>query len=375
MRLTSGVGVRQPKPAGSTSSDHRARRPGQRRQRSRHAGRNRCSAARRALCTTIWPRSKPARRASSAGTGENTSTSPCAASAIARPRAPRAGTRRRRRAACASAASSAACAHGGSPAASRSSSSASANCGVVVRGQRRVHRVLGKVGLHDDFAGQPRAAGAARDLHEQRGQALGRAEVGAVERVVGAEHADQREARKVVALREHLRADQDVDRVGLDLVAHARERVLARACCRDRRARCAPRETPPPARARGAACRSRAARRSTLPHEGHARGSALGVAAMMAAQRRRRAMHREPRAAARALRFPLARGADERRGEAAAVDEHQRLLAAREPRGDAPRAAARRCRRAARAARCADEAHRGQRARADRRASGRSSLR
>ena len=43
-------------------------------------------------------------------------------------------------------------------------------------------------------------------------------------------------------------------------------------------------------------------------------------------------MHDEPRAAARARRLPRARRAHERRREAAAVDEHERLLAAREPR-------------------------------------------
>ena len=64
-----------------------------------------------------------------------------------------------------------------------------------------------------------------------------------------------------------------------------------------------------------------------------------------------------------------ARRADERRREAAAVDEHERLLAAREPRRDRLAAAARRCRRARAASRFGDERGRAAARRADRRAS------
>src|SRR6185437_6763867 len=59
-----------------------------------------------------------------------------------------------------------------------------------------------------------------------RREALGRAEIGAVERVVGAQHADEGQSRKVMALREHLRADQDVDFPVLDLLADRRKRAL-----------------------------------------------------------------------------------------------------------------------------------------------------
>ena len=86
--------------------------------------------------------------------------------------------------------------------------------------------MVGKVGLHDDLAGQSRAAGASCDLQHERRQAFRGAEVGAVERVVGAEDADQREPRKIVALGEHLRAHEDVDLLRFDLVAHDGECVL-----------------------------------------------------------------------------------------------------------------------------------------------------
>jgi hypothetical protein len=45
-------------------------------------------------------------------------------------------------------------------------------------------------------------------------------------------------------------------------------------------------------------------------------------------------MDGQARAAARALRLPFARGADERRREASAIDEDERLLAAGKARGD-----------------------------------------
>ena len=177
------------------------------------------------------------------------------------------------------------------------------------------------------------AAGAARHLEQQRGEPLGRAEIGAVERVVGAEHADQREAREIVALGEHLRADEDVDLAGVNALAHRGERALAlRAvavdahdarCRKSRRERVLEplRAVPERQQVDVAALRARARQ-------------ALRVAAVVAAQLAVIAMDDEPRAAARAARLPAARRAQQRRRVAAAVDEHQRLLAAREPRLD-----------------------------------------
>ena len=60
----------------------------------------------------------------------------------------------------------------------------------------------------------------ARDLREQLERPLGRAEVGQVEPGIGAQHADERDAGEVVALRHHLRADEDVDLATRDARQH-----------------------------------------------------------------------------------------------------------------------------------------------------------
>ena len=77
--------------------------------------------------------------------------------------------------------------------------------------------------------GQRGPSRAARHLEQERGETLGRAEVGAVERVVGAQHADEREPREVVALRQHLRADKDVDLACVHALTDLGERA-ARPC-------------------------------------------------------------------------------------------------------------------------------------------------
>src|SRR6185369_15594814 len=60
----------------------------------------------------------------------------------------------------------------------------------------------------------------------------------------------------------------------------------------------------------------------------------IRVTAVVTAQIRRLAMHDEPRAAAGTARLPSAGRAQQRDREAAPVDEDERLLAAREPRGN-----------------------------------------
>jgi hypothetical protein len=73
--------------------------------------------------------------------------------------------------------------------------------GVVLR-QRRL----------DEHGAAARAATcAAGHLREQLERALAGAEVGQVHRDVGIDHADERDVREVEALRDHLRAEQDVD--------------------------------------------------------------------------------------------------------------------------------------------------------------------
>src|SRR5262249_1122983 len=67
-------------------------------------------------------------------------------------------------------------------------------------------------GLDQDAAGQIATSGASGDLREQLEGALGGAKVGQAEHGVGADNANQRDAVEVVALGEHLRADQNVER-------------------------------------------------------------------------------------------------------------------------------------------------------------------
>jgi hypothetical protein len=149
--------------------------------------------------------------------------------------------------------------------------------------------------------------------------------------VVGADHADEGQAREVVALREHLRADEDVDAFGRDLLAHRLERAAnARRVAVDAgdagvRKRLGERRLDP-LRAETARVQVDVAARRARARD------ALGVAAVVAAQARRLAVHDQPRAAARAPGLPGAGRALERGRVAAPVDEHERLLAAREPR-------------------------------------------
>ena len=71
------------------------------------------------------------------------------------------------------------------------------------------------IALHHDAAGRLATAGAARDLGQQLKDALRRTKVRQVERIVRADNAHQRDAVDVVALRNHLGADQQVDLAGV----------------------------------------------------------------------------------------------------------------------------------------------------------------
>ena len=69
--------------------------------------------------------------------------------------------------------------------------------------------MLGILGLDQHLAGLRAAPGAARDLDDGLRHAFGRAEIRAEQALVGVQHHHQGDARKVVALGDHLRADQD----------------------------------------------------------------------------------------------------------------------------------------------------------------------
>jgi hypothetical protein len=95
---------------------------------------------------------------------------------------------------------------------------------VIVRDQRASERMRREVRLHDHLAREVRATRATRHLEQERGEPLRRAEIAAVERVVGAEHADEREPGEIVSFGEHLRAHENVDFAGVNAIANARRR-------------------------------------------------------------------------------------------------------------------------------------------------------
>jgi hypothetical protein len=174
---------------------------------------------------------------------------------------------------------------------------------VVGCGQRRVYRMRWKIGLHDDLARQSRAACATGDLRQQREHPFGRAKIGAIERIVGADHAHAGEARKIVTLREHLGADHHVDLAALDARADIGERApRARGVAVDAR--------DPRAGKRVGERARQALRTEALWQEIDVaarrtrRRYALLMPAMMAAQCGRLAMQRKARAAARARCLP-----------------------------------------------------------------------
>ena len=71
-----------------------------------------------------------------------------------------------------------------------------------------------QVRLDDDFAFDVTASGAAGDLGEELKGAFAGAEVGHVEGEIGVDDSDERDVREVQSLRDHLRADEDIDLAG-----------------------------------------------------------------------------------------------------------------------------------------------------------------
>ena len=204
---------------------------------------------------------------------------------------------------------------------------------VVVLLQRLVERVLGIPGLHPHLAGGGLRRVAARSsarLHQQREQPLRRAEIAAEQRAVRIHRRHQRDAAEVVSLGDHLRAHQDVD---IALV-HGRELRFEAALelggvgIDARHARPGQRLRELLLQALGPAPQRRDVRIAagrTGPR--HARRHA----AMVAAQRAVLLVEDLVRAAMRAVALPVALVAMQHRRVAAAVQEHQALLAAVEP--------------------------------------------
>jgi hypothetical protein len=197
--------------------------------------------------------------------------------------------------------------------------------GVVAGEQALQQGVLGEMRLNDDLAGAIGAARAAGDLQDRLREPLVTARIRAEQALVGIQDADQRDARKIVAFRQHLRADQDLGVADLDVVQHGRERAFA--------ARAVAIE----------ACDARSGeQRGQLVADALRAGAdgdplptarAAGpverpfCAAVMAADDTRLRVHRHASVAAPALLDLLALGAKESRREAAPIKEQQYLIA------------------------------------------------
>ena len=81
--------------------------------------------------------------------------------------------------------------------------------------------------LHEHFALDVAAPGAAGDLREQLKGAFARAKIRLMQRKIGVNDADERDVRKMQALGNHLGADEDVGLAGAKIAEHLPVIVLA----------------------------------------------------------------------------------------------------------------------------------------------------
>ena len=108
----------------------------------------------------------------------------------------------------------------------------------VVLPARQLHAVvIGIERLDDRLAGTLAAARAPDDLRQQLERPLRRAEIRQPEADVGRDDADERHAREIVSLGDHLRADQHVDLAGRELRRAASSGRPCGGWCRDRAGR------------------------------------------------------------------------------------------------------------------------------------------
>ncbi len=203
---------------------------------------------------------------------------------------------------------------------------------VAVRDQAIEQRVFGEFGLDHHFAGPGRAAGAAGDLDDRLREPLGRTVVRREQALIRVQDHDQADVGKVVALRQHLGADEDARLAAV----HALEHRLNRAARRGR----------VPVESRDRVRRKQTRQRlldafGTLAHgvqlvaAGFAnRGNRALRAAMMAAQLRGAPVQRHTGVAVRAGRHPAAGIAEQRRRVPAPIEEHDHLAARGEVRGN-----------------------------------------
>ena len=86
----------------------------------------------------------------------------------------------------------------------------------IVLGRALDGVVVGMVSLHEDGAGKLAASGASGDLGEELEDALGSAKVRQSEGKICTDDSYQRDPMDVMALGDHLRADEQVDLAGME---------------------------------------------------------------------------------------------------------------------------------------------------------------
>ncbi len=211
---------------------------------------------------------------------------------------------------------------------------------VLLRGRGADAVVIRVERLHDGFARRVAPPRASDDLREQLERPFSRAKVGQPEADVGRDDAHERDRGKVVPLRDHLRADDDVDRPR----GHAAQHVGDRAAAADGVAIDAgdARLREPlaeiglePFRADASLLQVFAAADAACARHGGR------VVAVVAAQPALRAVVRQHDAAVRTFDGRAALAAEHDGREAAAVQQHDGLFALGRAGPRSPRAAAR----------------------------------
>ena len=96
--------------------------------------------------------------------------------------------------------------------------------------------MFGKLRLNQDFSGQAPAPGAAGDLRDGLRQALGGAKIAGEQPLIGIQDHHQADLGEVVALGEHLRADQNSRLAAVHAVEHGLTAPRADAVSRSSRA-------------------------------------------------------------------------------------------------------------------------------------------
>ena len=85
----------------------------------------------------------------------------------------------------------------------------------------------GGIGLHENFARRFAPAGAARNLGQQLERSFASAEIRHMQREIGVDDSNESDVRKMETLRDHLRADENVDLTDTESMEGFAIRILA----------------------------------------------------------------------------------------------------------------------------------------------------